>query len=75
MGETENPHFYDFETFGRVPEPQNQYYSSLETPGYFNKPETNPEPLLNMLRFGNVRFGNVEKCWKGVSRTSRFWGI
>ena len=37
MGEPTNPHFYDFGIFGRVLEPQNQYYLSLETPGHLNK--------------------------------------
>ena len=33
MEEPEKPSFeYDFGIFGRVPEPQNQYYFSLETP-------------------------------------------
>ena len=33
MGESKNPHFYDFGTFGRVPETQNQLCLSLATPG------------------------------------------
>ena len=37
MGEPRNPHFYDFGTFERVPEPHNQLFLSLETPGYLNK--------------------------------------
>ena len=28
MGETKTFHFFDFGFFGRVPEPQNQYYLS-----------------------------------------------
>ena len=39
MGETETFHFYDFGIFGYVPEPQNQYYLSLETPECLNKSE------------------------------------
>ena len=31
MGESKTPHFYDFGTFGRVHEPQNQLCLSLET--------------------------------------------
>ena len=38
-GDPQNPHLYDFGTFGRVPEPQNQFCLSLETPGYLNKIE------------------------------------
>ena len=34
MGEPQTPHFYDLGTFERVPEPQNQLFLSLETPGY-----------------------------------------
>ena len=34
MGEPENPHAHDFGMFESGPETQNQYYLSLETPGY-----------------------------------------
>ena len=34
MGETKKPHFNDFKILGRVHEPQNQYYLSLETQGH-----------------------------------------
>ena len=56
MGETQTPHFYDFWIFGRVPEPQNQYYLSLETPGY-------PGPgLLSPWWWGGV--GLVGTGWR-----------
>ena len=42
MGESINPQFDDFGLFGCVPEPQNQYYLSLETPGYQTKIKENP---------------------------------
>ena len=32
MGEPQTHHFYDFETFGRVLEPQNQLFVFSETP-------------------------------------------
>ena len=38
MGEPENPHSYDFEISGHVPEPKNQYYLSLETQDTFQNP-------------------------------------
>ena len=34
MGEPQSLRFYDFEIFGRAQTTQNQYYSSLETPGH-----------------------------------------
>ena len=37
MGEPQTPHFYDFGISGRVPEPQNQLFLSLETPGHPTK--------------------------------------
>ena len=43
MGKTENPHVHDFEVFGRVPEPQHQYYFSLETPGCLTKTKKVPK--------------------------------
>ena len=36
-GRTQQTHFYDFGTLRRVPEPQNQYDLSLETPRHFKK--------------------------------------
>ena len=37
MGDTENPHFYDFGFLGTCPDPQNQLCLSLETPGHLQK--------------------------------------
>ena len=54
MGETESPHVHDFGIFGRVPEPQNQYHSSLETPGYLKK------TMNKRIIFGNLMFGNLK---------------
>ena len=64
MGETQNPHFYDFGIFGAVHEPQNQYYLSLETPGYLTKSKNIPSYLW---KFDICEFCVFGKC---VSRTS-----
>ena len=37
MGESQNPHFHDFGSFGRVPGSQNQVLLSLVTPGYLKE--------------------------------------
>ena len=42
MGETGNPHFYDFGISGRVPGSQIQLILSSETPGYLKQSETIP---------------------------------
>ena len=55
MGEAENPNFHDFGLFGRVPEPQNQYYSSLETPEYLNQFKRNPEAFWKPIIGGNLK--------------------
>ena len=39
------PHFYDFKIFGRVPEPQNQYDLSYETPEASNESKKNTKPF------------------------------
>ena len=49
MGEPPTPHFYDFGTFGRVPEPQNQLFVSLESPGYLKNQENPWNILKNMI--------------------------
>ena len=54
MGETENPHFYDFEIFGRVSEPQNQLFLSLETPGYLNWSKKTPNHCSERCFFTNI---------------------
>ena len=54
MGETETHHFYDFGIFGRVPEPQSQYYLCFETPGCLKSQET-PWKM-----FGNIMFVNLQ---------------
>ena len=54
MGESKNPHFYDSGIFGRVPEPQNQYYLSLETPGYL-KQFKKSQLVSNNISFINIK--------------------
>ena len=57
MGEPQIPHFYDFGIFGCVPEPQNQIFLYLETPGHLTKQQVifvNLE-ILEIERFDNFR--------------------
>ena len=49
MGEPKNPYFHDFGICGRVHTPQNQDYSSLETPGHFKKSKKNPKTLFGKI--------------------------
>ena len=49
MGETKIPHFYDSEIAGRVPEAQNQYYLSSETPGHRNKSQKTLKAFLENI--------------------------
>ena len=55
MGEPKNLHFYDFGISGRVPEPQNQYDFSLETPGYLTKSKNKHQISLNNMSFVNFK--------------------
>ena len=61
MGEPTNPHFYYFGTFERVPEPQNQYYLSFETPGYLQNQENG---TYFKLYFYKSRSFRNRQCWK-----------
>ena len=45
--------FYDFEIFGRVSEPQNQQFLSLETPGCLNKIKKTPGSFSHNIIFLN----------------------
>ena len=57
MGEPKTPHFYDLGISERVPEPQNHYYLSLETPGCPNKNQEKAlEPFKNPI-IANTFFG------------------
>ena len=60
MGETQNPHFYDFVTLGRVPGSQNQQVLSLETPGYLKKSRQIPGTILEHIIVINLRFLEIE---------------
>ena len=67
MGEPRNSDFYDFWISGRVPEPQNQLFLSLETPGYLKKTQENLWDLFKKYYFYTYQhielhvFGNVGK--------------
>ena len=54
MGESQTPHFYDFGISGRVPQPQNQYYLSFETPGYLTEFKKNPTHCFENIMFINI---------------------
>ena len=56
MGGPQTPHFFDFGTWGRVPEPQNHYYLSLETPGHLNK-SRNPWHIFVKYDLLNLKKG------------------
>ena len=58
MGEPKNPDFYDFEIFGRVPEPQNQYYLSSETPGSSTRFKKKPDAFLQTHYVREYNFAN-----------------
>ena len=55
MGEPNNSHFYDFGIFEPVITPQNQLFVSLETPGHLNKIKNNPQTVLRILLFINIK--------------------
>ena len=58
MGEAQTPHFYDFGIFEPVTKPQNQYYLSLETPGYSKKSRKIPGIFLENIIF--IKSRNLE---------------
>ena len=63
MGETKTFHFHDFGTFGRVPEPQNQY-NFLETPGHLNKSKNESQIIFEKYHFCKYqRLGNTKTKW------------
>ena len=66
MGEPSNPHFYDFWIFGRIPEPQNQYYLSLETPRYLKKSQEMSSSCwkYHVCKYRNNGYPKFWKCWK-----------
>ena len=65
------PHFYDFE----ILEPRNQYYLSLETPGYLTYLSLQEKTriyfgkilVLEISDFRNPKFGKMEKTGAGKS--------
>ena len=52
MGEAQTVHFYDFGTFERVPKPQNQLFSFLETPTKISFINLKILELHNCVDFG-----------------------
>ena len=65
----QTPHFHDFGIFERVPEPQNQYYLSLETPGHSKQSQKIPNHLKTYY-IGKIEIWKFWKVWKRVSHTS-----
>ena len=59
MGEPNNPQFYDFGIFGRVPEPQNQYYLPFETAGYLKEIMKTSKPLFENIMFVNPKMSEI----------------
>ena len=59
MGEPKNPNFYDLESFGRVPEPQNQYFVSFGTPGYLKENQEKAERVSDII-FANLIFSKSD---------------
>ena len=57
MGELETPSFHDFGISGRVHDSQNQYYLSLETPGYIKQ-------FKKMQKSFQKTCSRVPTCWK-----------
>ncbi len=73
MREPANLHCYDVGIFGRIPEPQNQYYLSLETPRHLKQLKKIPWVFRNMV-FINLIFleiENVVNVGRGEHRKSR----
>ena len=62
MGKPETPHFCDFGIFGRVPEPQNQYYLSLEAPGYAKTNREDPWRILENIMSINLKMLDIQNC-------------
>ena len=60
MGESENPHFYDFWIFGRVPEFQNQQSLSLETPRLLNEIKKIPGTFSKCYLYKSQNAGHPE---------------
>ena len=59
MGEPQNHHFYEFGIFGRVSEPQNHLFLSLETPRDLNKIKKNPGAFFKYIIFINIRIMGI----------------
>ena len=60
MGETKNPNFFDFGIYGSVPEPQNQLFLTLETPGHLDKSRKNLEHAQAYYFYKSQKIGNPQ---------------
>ena len=65
MGETKNPHFFDFGIFGRVPEPQHQlfFFGDTRIPNKIKKhPGAHRQKFgINLKSTEIPKFGNFRK--------------
>ena len=57
MGETATSNFYDFGISGRVPEPQNQLFLSLDTQRYLEKSR---KSIINFNKYYFVTLKTLE---------------
>ena len=67
MGETKNPHFYVFGTFGHGPGSQNQLFSSLEIPRH-SKAKRTTNSLYNISNGTTLKFESFLKVGNGGRR-------
>ena len=68
MKEPKKPHFFDFGISGRVPEPRNQLFLSLETPGYLKtKKNSNLFETYYSYNFQNI--ANPTFCFSEIEGT------
>ena len=85
MGEPQTHQFYDLKTLGRVPEPRNQLFLCLETPGYLKMIKKIPGTFLKLIfdKSQNVGSPSVCQSWRrrapkndaGPSNTSDIYQI
>ena len=68
MGEPQASHFYDFGTFGHVPEPQNHSFASLETPGYFKQTQKIQIHFRFFIHLESLQIPNFQNSGKDGQR-------
>ena len=60
MGEPRTPHFYNLRIFECVPEPQNQLFLFLETPGHLKKSKKQARTIFDFVyKFPNFEQTNI----------------